>query len=118
MTDAPILSSVATLSALIYNSIFSAVSAFSAVSVSSTVCTFSTASDSTSSAHINPSLFSHTDFSLLLILLEMLHIFSSLSLYLSHLSSAPTAFKKMHFHTQVLYNTICFISYSLIISLA
>ncbi|KAG5293063.1 hypothetical protein I7I50_03332 [Histoplasma capsulatum G186AR] len=111
MTDTLILSSAAALSALIY------ISVFSAVSVSSTACAFSAVLNSTSSVHINSSLFFHTDFSLLFTLLEALYIFSSFSLYPPHLSSAPTAFKKTYFHTQVLYNTTHFTSYSLITSL-
>ncbi|EEH11758.1 predicted protein [Histoplasma capsulatum G186AR] len=118
MVDASMLSSIAALSVSVCVSISSAVSAFSAVSASSTVCASSAALNSTSPVHINPPLFSHTDSSLSSTLLEALCIFSGSLLYPSYLSSAPTAFKKMHFHTQVLYDMIHFTSYSSVTSLA
>ncbi|KAG5295788.1 hypothetical protein I7I50_08664 [Histoplasma capsulatum G186AR] len=118
MMNASVLSSVAAFSVFIHASVFSTVFTSSAVSASSTVCAFSAASDSISSAHINPFLFSHTDFLLSLILLEALYIFSSSLLYSPHSSSAPTAFKKMCFHIQVLYDMIHFTSYLLIASFA
>ncbi|KAG5296066.1 hypothetical protein I7I50_09049 [Histoplasma capsulatum G186AR] len=93
MMDASVLSSAAVLSASVHASAFSAVSAFSAA------CASSAALNSTSSAHINPPLSFHTDFSLSSTLLEMLCIFSGPSLYLSYPPSALTASEKMCFHT-------------------
>ncbi|KAG5302195.1 hypothetical protein I7I48_02445 [Histoplasma ohiense] len=100
MTDVSVLSSAAVFSALIH------VSAFSAPS------------DSISLTSINPLFSFYTDFSLSSTLQEVLHIFHSLLLYSPHLPSAPTASTKMQFHTQALYNTIHFTSYSSVAPLA
>ncbi|KAG5296441.1 hypothetical protein I7I50_09583 [Histoplasma capsulatum G186AR] len=112
MVDVLTLSSVVAFSTLI------CASTSSAISAPLTVYTFSAALNSTSLAYVNPLFFFHTGFSLASTLLKMLCIFCSSFLYLSHSPSAPTASNKMHFHTQVLYNTIHFTSYLSVASLA
>ncbi|KAG5301124.1 hypothetical protein I7I48_01027 [Histoplasma ohiense] len=100
MMNISVLSSATVFSALIHTFISSALSDF----ISFTL--------------INPLSSFYTNFSLSLTLQEALHIFHDSLLYPSHSPPSPTASMKTHFHTQTLYDTICFTSYLSVASLA